>query len=166
MDVRSLSGDSGFIAYLTGSIPLQSLETVRGRLKRFPSVVIEQSAADARLPLLVIVLKRNLREAEEILSDCGWTEGKLPAARSVSGKEALKELEGKIHTLRTSLSETASEYTAKLETKRTWLAAGWTALSVHEKLKQITLFFTRTSKDGSFQRMGSGQEMPGAGGCT
>ncbi len=146
LDPAQFSTGSGFLAYLTGSIPADVLESVRSRLKRFPSVAIELPRQEDRLPLLIMVLKRDLREAEAALFDSGWVEGKLPVQEGHPGREALASLEGKIRELKTGLSDTAAEYTRCIEDKREWLTQSWTALLVHERLQKISLFYTRTRR--------------------
>jgi V/A-type H+-transporting ATPase subunit I len=143
----SLASAYSFLSMQTGMVLSARLPELEKALESFPCVVLPSEREDElHTGVLLITMKRDDARVNQILAQHGWEDVALPAEMTSGKAEAVRDLEGKIETLRAKQRECASLINTCLSDKAERLGRMWTELRVNELFARIQSCFSRTSR--------------------
>ncbi len=147
LDISSLHlvKEYSFIEIKYGDIPLESYDSLEKELKSYPNVVIPLKKEDNNVSALIIFMKRNSAEIEEILEKSGWNEKAVPPELKNYDYGLLKNIDEKIIELRRQQKEIADEADRVVFDHIDELERYWTELRIAELIYKIESYFKRTS---------------------
>ncbi len=141
----SLIKNYSFIEIRYGTIESDKLVKLESELRLFPSVVVPLKKIDNEEDILIIYMKRNKKEIDEILENSGWKEKALPDDIKHYDYELLSNIDKKIEELRAEQKRIAEEADRLVFSNLDKMELIWRELKTAELIYQIESYFKKTT---------------------
>ncbi len=143
LDTGGITQGGAFLQIQTGSIPADRLESLEQKIIQYPAVLNRINEQGNRCFVVIIGMKRNKHDIDQILKDHDFSSEKLPAG---STGETINELDNKLSRLKEE-QRSYAEFVPKLvDRSRSELEQVWRTLRVQELQYTIESRFTETKR--------------------
>ena len=140
----ALSSQHSFVSILIGKIPTTNFPVLQNEMKDMPSVNLPISDEGDVTHLLIISMKRDTRQVEEILHKVAWVPVELPRELSSLKTDISKDLSSKLTVLIEEQKKLAVQAKEIIEKESERLKKVWINLRVNELFYTIQAFFKRS----------------------
>ena len=124
-----------FLDIRYGSLPAAAIQAVDREVGRLSGLVIETGSDEQAVTVLVVAMKRNSVEVEELLAAHGFRAREMP--RMPEGVDALDEAEGRVRRLEREQAEQGERIRAIISDRREVLEEQWKRVRIQELLLTI-----------------------------
>ncbi len=142
----ALSSRHSFISIRIGKIPTGNLRRLQDDMRDIPSVELPIGEDGDRTHLLVISMKRDTRQVEDILDNVGWSTVELPRDMSSLKADISKDLSSKLTLLIKEQKKLSNEADELIKKESERLKQVWINLRVNELMYRIQSYFLRSSR--------------------
>ncbi len=142
----ALSSQHSFISIQIGKIPTANMHRLQDDMRDIPSVVLPISEEGDRTHLLIISMKRDTRQVEDILDNVGWSTVELPREMSSLKADISEDLSAKLTKLIKEQEKLSSEADELIRKESERLKQVWINLRVNELIYRIQSYFLHSSR--------------------
>ncbi|MBN2508900.1 MAG: ATPase V [Spirochaetales bacterium] len=142
------ASESGYLAFLSGTVPSGNADAMEAAFNDMPSVVLRLGVHDNDTAFLVIVMKKDEPRADRLLSGFSWQS--QPLDRQHSGEEvktgALGELKGRIASVRDAQKKIEQDIDGAMKARLPWMKETWQLLRTKELYFSMQDHFSSTDR--------------------
>ncbi len=135
-----------YLSFQTGCLDAESADGLREELRRYPSVCIETNREENTSYLLLISLKRDEKEIDELLERYGWRDVDLGDRLDDLDSDVTGSLEKRIGEIRTQRDEMSEKVTSTIHEKSGDLSEMWQTLRLNELYATVQSYYAKTSR--------------------
>jgi len=135
-----------FLQLRTGSLPLQRVEGLSQALDSLPSVMVPAGESEDRRRVILLTLRRNADEVEQMLSRFDWQDSSSPQYPEDLDVKALADVQGRLRHLQNEQEGKNRELKAAVGAKKATLLQQWQAVRLGELFLRVQSNFAHTSR--------------------
>ena len=139
---------SGFLSFLSGTVPAESAPELESAFDDMPSVVLKLGSYGNDTAFLIIIMKKDEKSAQRRLERFAWQNQNL--GQQHAGEEvkagAVGELKGRIASLQDAQKHIGREIDDSMKAKLPWMKDTWQLLRTRELYFSMQDHFSSTER--------------------